>query len=973
MSYSTKYAVAAFCAFPLFAIHASAKEKKSFEKSVFSIYQSLPSNTVAIEKTRAKAAKAFPGWAVTTDKVNGAISDIYGQPVSLAGTSNKEKAAAFISQRMKVFGFNSSEWQFTNAPSAPRADYIYYVQSIGGHQVVFSRLSFRFTKDGDLARVQAKYYGSPASALVPSINKKDALEIAVKDISGVNITESTIENDWVWFPIPSANKYTLHPAWKFKIKGKVPGGIPANLTGYVDAITGEILYRTNEVRETGYDLSVKGMIYKNNTVAPATLEPLTDLNLVIGGTPFFFTDTAGRYADALLPVPAATDIPLSGMWSEVIDDPTSTTPVVSTMVTAPSVFTYPTTGMASSRHINAYYHTTRVHNVMKSRFPTFTGMDSPLPTMVDVSGACNAFYSGTAINFFAAGSGCNSFAEIADIVYHEYAHGINENFYSFISGTGMSNSALNEAYADVWAISITGDPQLGKNSFVGGGIIRRYDAVPQVYPIDLDGSMFTADPHKNGQIIAGTWWDVAVNIGNVDTMARIFTDTYYDVADGPDGAEGPLFQTILTDALMADDNDGNLLNGTPHYSQIVAAFAKHGIYREGDAELHSTTTGFEYEDIRKQAAGSPIPVTAKLVLGTTAPFKNLTLNYRLNNAGSWTPIVMSSTGSSNFSGTIPAQPAGTTVEYFFTVYDSLDVANAYFPITCNPTLPQAYVTIPYQFAVGIKAIDSNNFESNATGYSVGANPGDNAAVATAWKRTLATLMPGDHTTGSGKCLQAGSALNAPTTMNGTTTVISPTFNIGAMSEPIIEYYRWYSNERDNPNFKNDPWVVKIKDASSSTSSTLEYTYQGDRNWRRRIFRVKAFLPATTTQAKLTFFASDSVRNDYVDGGQNAITAGIDDVFIYDKIGAGVNTVEQMKTQVYPNPANDQLNITLPASTTGTLSVWDISGRKLDEVKVDERTLQYSIRTDRYADGIYQLMIESKNGIEIKKITIAHQR
>jgi hypothetical protein len=971
MSYSTKYVAALFCTLPFFAQNANAKEKKkSYEKSVFSNYQSLPANTPAIEKTKAKAADAFPGWTATTDKVNGSITDLYGKSITLAGTTNKDKAAGYIAQRLKDFGFKPGEWLFTTAPSAPKADYVNYTQSIGSHKVIFSKLSFRFTKDGNLSRIEAKNYGSPVPGTAPTISKNDALALALKDIDGVNITESAIENDWVWFPIPSANKYTLHPAWKFRIKGKVPGSIPANLSGYVDALTGEILYRTNEVRETGYDLSVKGMVYKNNTVTPATLEPLSDLTLVIAGIPAYITDASGRYVDPFLLTPAATDIPLSGLWSEVIDDPTSTTPVVSTMVSSPSVYTYPATGLATNSHINAYYHTTRVHNFMKSWFTTFTSMDSPLPTMVDVPGACNAFYSGTAINFYAAGSGCSSFAEIADIVYHEYGHGINENFYNFIAGIPMMNGALHEGYADVWAMSITHEPFIGKNAFAGGGLIRRYDNTPQVYPIDLQfgGS---ADPHKNAQIIAGAWWDLAVNLGNVDTMVRLFTDVYYDAPDAPDGAEGSLFQTILTDALLADDNDANLANGTPHYNQIVAAFAKHGIYREGDMEFLSNTTGLEYEEINKATAGIAIPVNARLTMTDATPFKDLTLYYRTNSTGSWNSLLMTQTGS-NFSGSIPAQSPGTTVEYYFVAHDILDVANAYFPITCNPTLPSSQTTIPYQFAVGIKAVDSNDFETPAsvTGYAIGGNPGDDATFLTRWKRTIPAGIPGDHTSGAGQCLQA-SAMSS-TMMRGTTTVITPAFSISSLAEPIIQYYRWYTNEQGYRNFKTDPWIVKIRDASASSWQTLEYTYQGERNWRRRIFRAKSFVPATTTQIQLKFFASDSVITTLDDDGQGILAAGIDDIYIYDKAKTSVEETAHQPAQVYPNPADGLLYITLPVATAGTLSIWDISGKKLDEVKLNDNTRQYSFRTDRYADGMYQIMIEGNNGIEIKKVTIAHQ-
>src|SRR5690606_35935622 len=103
-------------------------------------------------------------------------------------------------------------------------------------------------------------------------------------------------------------------------------------------------------------------------------------------------------------------------------------------------------------------------------------------------------------NFYAA-SGCPSFAEIYDIIYHEYGHGINASFYSDMGKGRMFNGALNEGHADVWGMSITKDKVLGKGAMGGTtSSIRRYDGAPKVYPQDIKGEV-----HADGEIIAGAW------------------------------------------------------------------------------------------------------------------------------------------------------------------------------------------------------------------------------------------------------------------------------------------------------------------------------------------------------------------------------------------------------------------------------------------------------------------------------------
>ena len=459
-------------------------------------------------------------------------------------------------------------------------------------------------------------------------------------------------------------------------------------------------------------------------------------------------------------------------------------------------------------------------------------------------------------------------------------------------------------------------------------------------------------------------------------MTKLFTEVYYDVPDGADGTEGRVYQSILIDALMADDNDHNLSNGTPHYSQIVAAFAKHGIYLEGDAT-------FTHAEIKTSPDNTPITVTAGLDLVTSRFFKDITLYYRINDTGSWTSQVMSN-ALFTFTGTIPGQPLGTVIDYYFIMHDSLGENNGFFPITCNPTLPFYQRTIPYQFAVGIQAVDSNNFEGATTGWLIGNNTGDNA---TAGKWTNQVPVPntffdswpsGDKTTGTGKCLitgsgTAGSGFFGQGVTNGTTTVISPVFDITGFTTPIVEYYRWFSNEQNFSNFKNDPWIVKVRDASTTSWQTVEATYQCDINWRRRIFRVDQYLTPGTTQIQLKFYASDSILGTWSGNGQSTMVGGIDDFAIYDKgTPVGVNDVKPTKAEIYPNPADEQIQVVLQSAGTGTIRLYDNIGRVVAEVTIQHNQNKYTINTANLSAGQYNLILQTTGLIQSKKVVVVHQ-
>ncbi len=960
-----------FCSLYAGALFAKTP-KRTFDKSVFRSFGTLQANKTAMNKSVIEVHTQFPGWSVTADKLNGLFTDIFGSPILLDGATDTDKAQNCLFQNLGTLGVNSAEWTKVSYINAPKADYVNYRQVVGGHNVVFSRLGFRFTKEGRLARMQMRNYGSPSGKVQVSLSKQAAISAAIKDLNEVSITNTAVEPDWSWFPIPSSQGYTFHPAWAFTITGRVPGGLPLILTGYVDATNGDLLYRTNKVKETGYDVTVKGVVYKNGTLLPTSSEPLTDLRLNIG-IDTLYTDSIGLYSDPLALLPVTTTIPLAGKWSTVIDSPTSTVPLFTDLISATtSTYNYPTTTPCSDRHVNAYYHVNRVHNFMKGYFPTFTGMDFSLPTNIDLpTGDCNAFYSGTSINFFAADTVCHSFAEMGDVIYHEYGHGISDHFYTELTGTSIMNGALNEACSDIWALSITHNPILAANAFVhNGGFIRRYDITPQVYPIDLQG----IDVHKDGQIIAGTWWDVALNLGVVDSMTKLFTDVYYDAPDGPDGLEGEVYQSILIDALMADDNNSNLSDGTPHYAQIVAAFAKHGIYLEGDATLY-------HPELMPQPAGVSIPVTAVLDITATTFFHDLTLYYRVNGSGAWNPVVLTNS-SLSFTGTIPPQPFGTTIEYYFVVHDSLNVPNAFFPITCNPALPPHQATIPYQFGVGIASAVDFDFESPVSGWGIALNPGDDATLGL-WHQDDPVPNPfytswpaGDHTSGAGQCLVTGAgdgAMFGTAITGGTSTVLSPVFDISSFSTPVVEYYRWFSNEQYLENFKKDPWIVKIRDASGSAWQTVENTYQADDNWRRRIFTVSQFLPATATQIQLKFFASDSILNTWVDDGQTITVGGVDDFSIYDKAApASVKSVAPAKMEIYPNPADEQVHITLSADDNGTITLYDVKGKKMVAIPLEQSCNTYSLDTKGFPPGSYSVVVQTNGSIRSKKIVVVHK-
>lgn len=961
----------------LFALSQSLYAQDHADKynvSVFANYRDIKPEKGAANSSAAvqKIKTSFPGWYVQTDKWTGSIKDITGAPAAVSGATLEDKARYCMDNYL---GVNDAEWELTGTATNKKGfTYLYFTQSIDGHRVTFSKMTFRFTADSKLARVTMKGYGTADTKLKPAVTTADVLATATADLGGISITAQSVNDNWEWFPIPSSKGFTLHPAYSFSVAGKTQNqsDVPLALTGYVDAVTGALLYRDNETKEA-IDLTVKGTVYKDGTASPATDEPLADLMITVGATNYY-TSALGFLSFPTLSSPTTATVKLQGRWSKVNDVPSSTTPSTTTTISTGSTLLYPTSATATSRHINAYYHTTRVHDYMKEKFATFTAMDSPLPTNVDVTGTCNAFYSGFTINFYTAGSGCNSFAEIGDIIYHEYGHGISDRFYSTYGPSSMRNGALNEGCSDVWGMSISKNPILGQNAYTTGGYIRRYDLAPKVYPKDIMGEV-----HADGEIIAGAWWDYGVNKASVDSMGELFALTYYDVPDGPNGTEGDVYHEVLMSALVNDDNDGILSNGTPNFDKIVAAFARHGIYLLSDAAINHT-------EVAHQPAGTPVTVNAKLTLTNPDFFQNLNLIYRVR-GGSWDTLKMTDAGGLNFNATIPAQTEGTILDYYFSVEDLLNNNGVFFPDAYNPTVAAVQTSIPYQFGIGLAAGLTVDFETPLSGWQVGGVTGD-AATTGIWIQAAPVasftsassgsmpVQPGvDNTPGSGtQCLVTGNAstvtasMNTACVKNGMTSVLTPIFDLTGYVNPVIEYYRWFSNDRGNYKRK-DNWQVTLRDSASSLWSSVDNTFQSDYNWRRRVFTLKQYLPTSSKKIQMKFIAKNAASP-----GLSTVEGAVDDFIIYEGSPSAVSIGATPKVQIaniFPNPADDQLTIQLSAAGKGSISFYDMTGRTVSNIDMDGSNTLYNIGTKMLPAGQYMLVIRTEGVIQTKHITLKH--
>jgi hypothetical protein len=101
---------------------------------------------------------------------------------------------------------------------------------------------------------------------------------------------------------------------------------------------------------------------------------------------------------------------------------------------------------ASSR--SAFYEVNKLKELARGWLPSNPWLQGVLTTNVNINQTCNAFYSPSAgtINFYRSGGGCRNTGEIAAVFDHEWGHAMDDND----TGGALSNSS--EGYADIAAI-----------------------------------------------------------------------------------------------------------------------------------------------------------------------------------------------------------------------------------------------------------------------------------------------------------------------------------------------------------------------------------------------------------------------------------------------------------------------------------------------------------------------------------------
>ncbi len=221
----------------------------------------------------------------------------------------------------------------------------------------------------------------------------------------------------------------------------------------------------------------------------------------------------------------------------------------------PIDLTFNASGIEELAQTSALYWTNKSCEMAKDILaPT----DLPsLPTNVNINGQCNAFWNGSSINFYKAGGNCPNMA-YSDVVAHEYGHGIDAR------KGGILDGGYSEGFGDAMAILLTRQSCVGRDFFGAGTCLREASDLIMWPPAGNEGV------HAQGRRYAGF-----TNQLIIELKKTYSDDGAYAIATQLVMASAKANPNDIPDAVklafIADDDDNDLTNGTPHFDELAAA------------------------------------------------------------------------------------------------------------------------------------------------------------------------------------------------------------------------------------------------------------------------------------------------------------------------------------------------------------------------------------------------------------------
>jgi len=350
---------------------------------------------------------------------------------------------------------------------------------------------------------------------------------------------------------------------------------PQGFTYWIDAHDGSVLRSATSVHHFDVTGTVSAIstpgLKPDEASNPSTALPVPYLK-VTSSAGTVFTDANGNFTYPGVNAPLSCTFTFTaGQRVNVSNQAGSNYTLTQTLQPnqANAVTMNPATDPLVTAQANSMRFIANTSNFIHSINPTDTHADFSALAKPNQSQTCNAFFDGSSVNFFKAGGGCVNSA-YSTVCNHEFGHWMNQLY-----GTGNGSDGMGEGNADVWSEYIYDTPIIGAD-FLGPGQNIRTGLNTRPFCGDAHPACY-GEVHTDGEVWMGAAWKVRANLQavNGDAMGGMIADNLF-LGWMNSYNQTQIKSIIETQWLTLDDDDANLANGTPHYTQIDAAFRTQG-------------------------------------------------------------------------------------------------------------------------------------------------------------------------------------------------------------------------------------------------------------------------------------------------------------------------------------------------------------------------------------------------------------
>ena len=494
--------------------------------------------------------------------------NLQGKSIALQGLSKESNSLSievgvrnFLGENENLLKINENELKTIRVVNNNDEWNVKFEQEYNGIKVYNSKVIVNI-KDNKIVKIKSSFYNNINIDTKPSISEKEVRNLALQYLG----KKAKIENtELMIYPIIEKGNNFFKLIYRIEFSETFDEK-PIKYVYFIDANNKEIINIENAIK----DAAIQGTItvpYR----AEYPSQPLVNSNaknqeVKINNLINTYTNLSGFYYQDGLSGNVNLLFKLKGRYVDV-NNLAQTEASHTRSITVPNTYNVNWNSYDLSyqkEESNAFYHVNLLHDYFTS------GNALNFNELNYVSGAdvefgpnyCGAFSNGNDITLSGPTQYCNSLALSSDVIYHEYTHNL---IYHVYNGwpQGNEGGALNEALADYFAVSTNGNSIFGEEVYYQG-LTHNIDD-NYFYPIDLTGEV-----HQDGYILSGALWDLRRFLGR-NTTDNLVAEVIR--------MEPNSFEQFLLDLLVADDNNGNLNDGTPNINAICNAFYdQHTIY-----------------------------------------------------------------------------------------------------------------------------------------------------------------------------------------------------------------------------------------------------------------------------------------------------------------------------------------------------------------------------------------------------------